>query len=79
VVPEARLERLELGLTPVTDGWFVVSIPEAAWVTNEALGGACVFEGDAALFPDVGFTLLVLQPGLVTAPHGVTTSAAVGT
>jgi len=32
-------------------------------VTNEALGAACIFEGDDAPFPDVGFTLAVLQPG----------------
>jgi uncharacterized cupin superfamily protein len=47
----------------VTDGWFVVSIPDAAWVTNEVLGDACILEGDDAPFPDVGFTLAVLQPG----------------
>jgi hypothetical protein len=46
MVNEARLEELEAGLTPVTDGWFVVSIPKAAWVTNEVLGDACIFEGD---------------------------------
>jgi uncharacterized cupin superfamily protein len=63
MVSEARLEKLEAGLTPVTDGWFVVSIPKAAWVTNEVLGDACIFEGDDAPFPDVGFTLAVLQPG----------------
>src|SRR5438132_1824775 len=63
MVQEARLEQLEAGLTPVSDGWFVVSIPDAAWVTNEALGDACIFEGDEAPFPDVGFTLGVLQPG----------------
>ena len=33
MVQEARLEKLDAGLTPVTDGWFVVSIPDAAWVT----------------------------------------------
>ena len=60
---EARLERLDAGLTPVSDGWFVVSIPEAAWVTNEALGAACIFEGEEAPFRDVGFTLAVRQPG----------------
>ena len=48
---------------PVTDGWFVVSILDAAWVTNEARGDACIFEGDEASFPEVGFTLAVLQPG----------------
>jgi uncharacterized cupin superfamily protein len=69
MVPEARLERLDMGLTPVTDGWFVVGIPDAAWLTNEALGAACVFEGDAAPFGDVGFTLLVLQPGQPSMYH----------
>jgi hypothetical protein len=34
MVEEARLEYLDAGLTPVTDRWFVVSVPEAAWVTN---------------------------------------------
>jgi uncharacterized cupin superfamily protein len=63
MVEEARLERLDTGLAPVTDGWFVVSIPDAAWVTNEALGDACIFEGNDVGFPDVGFTLAVLQPG----------------
>jgi len=63
MVEEARLERLDGGLTPVTDRWFVVNLPEAAWVTNEALGAACVFEGDEAPFADVGFTVAVLQPG----------------
>ena len=63
MVEEARLEQLDAGLTPVSDGWFVVNVRDAAWVTNEALGAACVFEGDDASFPDVGFTLAVLQPG----------------
>jgi len=63
MVEEARLERLEAGLTPVTEGWFVVSVPEAAWVTNDALGAACIFEGDDVSFPQLGFTIAVLQPG----------------
>jgi uncharacterized cupin superfamily protein len=32
-------------------------------VTNETFGAACVFEGDAAPFPQVGYTIAVLQPG----------------
>ena len=63
MVEEARLEQLDAGLTPVTDGWFIVSVPEAAWVTNDVLGDACIFEGDDAPFPDVGFTIGVLEPG----------------
>src|SRR5918996_538509 len=63
MVKEARLEQRDTGLTPVTHGWFVVGIADAPWVTNEALGAACAFEGDEVQFPDVGFTLHVLQPG----------------
>jgi uncharacterized cupin superfamily protein len=63
VVPEARLEQQEAGLTPVMNGWFVVSVPEAAWVTNDVLGDACVFEGDEVSFADLGYTIAVLQPG----------------
>jgi uncharacterized cupin superfamily protein len=65
MVEEARLEPRDAGLTPVTDGWFAVGIADAPWLTNKALGAACVFEGDDAPFPDVGFTLHVLQPGQV--------------
>src|SRR4051794_33441181 len=63
MVEQARLEQKDEGLTPVTDGWFVVNIPDAAWVTNEAMGAACIFEGDEVTFPQVGFTIAVLQPG----------------
>lgn len=60
---EARQQQLEAGLTPVTEGWFVVNVRDAAWVTNDVLGAACIFEGDDVSFPQVGFTIAVLQPG----------------
>lgn len=63
MVEEARLERLEAGLTPVTDGWFVVNVRDGAWVTNEELRDAFVVEGDDVSFPEIGFTLAVLRPG----------------
>jgi uncharacterized cupin superfamily protein len=63
MVGEARLEELEAGLAPVSEGWFVVNVREAAWVRNKTFGAACIFEGDGAPFADVGFTLAVLQPG----------------
>jgi quercetin dioxygenase-like cupin family protein len=63
MVEEARLEQLDAGLTAVTDGWFVVNVRDAAWVHNEVLGSACVFEGEDAPFPDVGYTITVLEPG----------------
>jgi quercetin dioxygenase-like cupin family protein len=68
-VQEARLEELEEGLTAVTDGWFVVNVVDAAWVTNEALGAACVFEGNEAPFSDLGYTLAVLAPGQSSRYH----------
>jgi uncharacterized cupin superfamily protein len=63
MVEEARLEQREAGLTAVTDGWFVVNVRDAPWVTSEGLADACIFEGDEAPFPQVGFTLAVLRPG----------------
>jgi uncharacterized cupin superfamily protein len=62
-IAEARLEQSEYGLTPATDGWFVVNVRDAGWVHNEVLGSACVIEGDEVGFPQVGYTIGVLQPG----------------
>jgi uncharacterized cupin superfamily protein len=73
-VEEARLEEVGTGLAPVSDGWFVVNVGEAAWVRNDAFGGRCVFESsprvlgerpdlEPRMFSDVGFTLAVLEPG----------------
>ena len=69
MVEEARLEQLDAGLTPVTNGWFVVNVRDGAWMTNDAIGDAFVIEGEDASFPDVGFTLAVLQPGQATRYH----------
>jgi uncharacterized cupin superfamily protein len=60
---EARMEPSENGLVAATDGWFAVNVRDAAWVRNEAFGDACIFEGGAAPFQQVGYTLAVLQPG----------------
>jgi uncharacterized cupin superfamily protein len=74
MVEEAPLEELDSGLVPVTDGWFVVNVRDAAWLTNDAFGARCVFEGDPRVlrtrpdlevhkFAEVGFTLAVVPPG----------------
>jgi uncharacterized cupin superfamily protein len=71
---EARLEDVGSGLAPVTPGWFVVNVSEAAWLVNEAFGRGCIFEADPRVlraraelpvqrFPEVGLTLAVLEPG----------------
>ena len=57
------MEQAETGLVAATDGWFAVNIRDAAWVTSEKFGAACIFEGDEVGFPDIGFTLAVIQPG----------------
>jgi uncharacterized cupin superfamily protein len=63
VIPEARLEDTEYGRVAATDGWFVVNVREAAWVTNDVFGAACIFEGDDAPFAQLGYTLAVIPPG----------------
>jgi uncharacterized cupin superfamily protein len=74
MVERAHMEKVDSGLAPVSDGWFVVNVRDAAWLTNDAFGARCVFEGDKPVlrgrpdlavhrFVDVGFTLQVVQPG----------------
>jgi uncharacterized cupin superfamily protein len=60
---EARLERDANGLVAATEGWFAVNVRDAPWVTSETFGAACIFEGDAVPFGQIGYTLCVLQPG----------------
>jgi len=63
VTGEARLEETGAGLAPAAEGWFVVNVRDAAWVTTQALGSACQFEGAAARFAELGINIHVLQPG----------------
>src|SRR5438874_13118349 len=44
LVEEARLEAVDAGLVPASDGWFVVNVADAAWVTNEKFGARGTFE-----------------------------------
>ena len=57
------MERSQYGLTAAGEGWFVVNVRDGAWMTNERFGQACVFEGDAVGFGQLGYTLHVLHPG----------------
>jgi uncharacterized cupin superfamily protein len=74
MVEQARLEAVGSGLAPASDGWFVVNVRDAAWLTNDAFGARCVFEADVPVlrrrpdlavqrFVDVGFTVAVVAPG----------------
>ena len=57
------MERSEAGLVAASEGWFTVNVRDAAWVTSDVFGDACVFEGDAVPFGQIGYTLAVLRPG----------------
>jgi quercetin dioxygenase-like cupin family protein len=72
--PQARLEEVGSGLAPVSPGWFVVNVQDAAWVTNEAFGSRCLFEADVPALRDradlepqrfehLGIKLAVFNPG----------------
>jgi uncharacterized cupin superfamily protein len=74
MIDEAPLEDVGSGLAPLGDGWFVVNVRDAAWLTNDAFGARCVFESNGPVlrrrpdlplnkFADVGFTLQVIEPG----------------
>lgn len=70
---EAKLEEVESGLAPASDGWFVVNAHEAAWAANDTFGARCVFEASPRVvqgsdveprwFPQIGVNLDVIMPG----------------
>jgi uncharacterized cupin superfamily protein len=66
-VPGAQLEDFGSGLTPVTQGWFVVNVRDAEWWFSEGRGARCAFEseyGDPPVeFAEFGINVTVLEPG----------------
>jgi uncharacterized cupin superfamily protein len=71
---EARLEATATGLTPVTDGWFVLNARDAAWISHDTFGLQCPFETSGPVarsrddleplhFEQLGLHLHVLEPG----------------
>jgi uncharacterized cupin superfamily protein len=63
MVEEARIADTPGGRVAETDGWFVVHAAEVPWVTSARFGGGARFEG-ADRFPELGFHLRVLEPGV---------------
>ena len=63
MVPEAPLERAEIGLVPAGEGWFVVNVADARWERDATFGDVCVFEGDDVRFPSFGVNIHVIAPG----------------
>jgi uncharacterized cupin superfamily protein len=67
-VHEAPLEDSGSGLAPFGDGWFVVNVRDAKWLTSEngekqPSGSECTFESREVEFPQFGVRLHVLEPG----------------
>ena len=67
-MPEAALEDSGSGLAPAGQGWFVVNVRDAQWLTSEngekqPSGSECSFESQEFEFPQLGIRLHVLEPG----------------
>jgi uncharacterized cupin superfamily protein len=67
-VPEAPLEDAGSGLVPAGDGWFVVNVRDALWLTTEAgekrtSGSETTFESPRFEFPQFAVRIHVLEPG----------------
>ena len=67
-MPEAPLEDSGSGRAPAADGWFVVNVRDAQWLTSEngekrPSGSECGFESAKAEFTQLGFRLHVLERG----------------
>jgi uncharacterized cupin superfamily protein len=67
-VPEAPHEDHGSGLAPAGEGWFVVNVRDAQWLTSEngelrPSGSECTFESAKNEFRQYGVRLHVLEPG----------------
>ena len=67
---EAPLQDRGSGLAPAGEGWFVVNVRDAEWLSSEGgekkpSGAECSFESGAAEFAELGVRLHVLPPGEV--------------
>ena len=68
MVAEAKLERTDAGLVPVTPGWFVLNVRDARWIDRGERGYSAPLTGwrdDEAevMFPQLGIQIAALGPG----------------
>ena len=72
-MPEAQLEHSGSGLTPVTEGWFVVNVRDAEWWFAQSRGARCAFENEygepPVEFEQLGVNVTVLEPGQTSLYH----------
>lgn len=62
-VPEARLRDAPEGVSPETDGWFIVNVADASGLRSERFGGGTRFETPENPFPEFGINVRLLEPG----------------
>ena len=62
-MPEARFEDPGSGLAPASEGWFVVNVRDAIWLTLGGRGSLCDFESEEFEFPHFAIRLHVVEPG----------------
>jgi uncharacterized cupin superfamily protein len=63
MVPEAELKATDGGLEPASDGWFVLNVRDAKWLTDH-FGAFTRFEArPEGRFEQLGFNIGVLSPG----------------
>jgi uncharacterized cupin superfamily protein len=63
MVPEAELKATDGGLEPAGEGWFVLNVRDAKWMSDH-FGAFTRFEGrPEGRFPQLGFNIGVLSPG----------------
>lgn len=65
---EAQLQESGSGLAPTSEGWFVVNVGDAMWLTSQggektSTGAECTFDSSFAPFTELAFRIHVLEPG----------------
>lgn len=72
-MPRAELADFGSGLTPVSQGWFVVNVRDAEWWFAETRGARCAFENEygepPVEFARLGINVTVLTPGQTSLYH----------
>jgi uncharacterized cupin superfamily protein len=68
MVAEAKLERTDAGLVPVTPGWFVMNVRDARWIDRGERGFSAPMTGwkdeeAETMFPQLGLQIAVLGRG----------------
>ena len=61
---EAEMDKTDAGLTPASDGWFVVNVAETMGLTRHEGVVHAPFEGPGQGFPQFGINVTVLEPGI---------------